>query len=126
MSSKSNTGQGPDDTESSNMDNKESSTRIPLLSKSGPKEKVVAPVGTESHSSVSTSSKQHICTACSCENEANAVICIVCSNVLKPQLMRNHWRCESKTCRGGLYINAGDYGLCQVCGAPKPKAILLE
>jgi hypothetical protein len=60
------------------------------------------------------------CKACSCENDNDAVLCVVCSNVLKPEIMRSHWRCQSAACKGGEYINAGDYGLCQVCNAKKP------
>ena len=59
------------------------------------------------------------CAACSLTNDASALVCIACSNVLKPAQMPNHWRCQSDACRGGVYINIGDYGRCQVCGAAK-------
>src|ERR1700755_473954 len=62
---------------------------------------------TESFRPTSMSSDQHICGACSCENEIDAVICIACSNVLKPELMRSHWKCGSEECQRGPYINAG-------------------
>ena len=62
----------------------------------------------------------NICAACSLDNDASALLCIACSNVLKPAQMPNHWRCQNDTCRGGLYINVGDYGRCQVCGTAKP------
>ncbi|KIW02850.1 uncharacterized protein PV09_05905 [Verruconis gallopava] len=61
-----------------------------------------------------------ICPACSLANEASAMVCAACSNVLRPERMPNHWRCQSDTCRGGVYINVGDYGRCQVCDTPKP------
>jgi hypothetical protein len=61
-----------------------------------------------------------VCGACSCENEQSAIICDVCSNVLRPHLVPDHWTCASEACRGSSCINAGDYGRCQVCGEPKP------
>jgi hypothetical protein len=63
---------------------------------------------------------QNTCACCSCINEPNALVCIVCSNVLDTRAMPNHWRCQSLACRGGEYVNMGDYGICQVCGAKKP------
>lgn len=60
------------------------------------------------------------CQICSLENEPDSVICMACSHVLKPSLMRNHWRCKSDACKGGKYINPGDVGRCGVCGAQKP------
>jgi hypothetical protein len=63
---------------------------------------------------------QGTCACCSCINEPTALVCIVCSNVLNTRAMPNHWRCQSLACRGGEYINMGDYGICQVCGAKKP------
>jgi hypothetical protein len=63
-----------------------------------------------------------ICAACSLANEPTALICTTCSNVLKPAQMPNHWRCQSAACRGGSYINVGDYGGCQVCGTAKPSS----
>ncbi|WPH04285.1 Hypothetical protein R9X50_00717400 [Acrodontium crateriforme] len=61
-----------------------------------------------------------ICQICSLENESDSVICMACSHVLKPSLMRNHWRCTSDACKGTKYINPGDAGRCGVCGAQKP------
>ena len=37
------------------------------------------------------------CSLCSAENEGNAVICIICSNVLRPELVADFWRCKSST-----------------------------
>jgi hypothetical protein len=62
-----------------------------------------------------------VCPVCSLENEPSALICLACSNVLKPAHMPNHWRCHSDACRDGIYINVGDYGRCQVCGIAKPS-----
>lgn len=62
------------------------------------------------------------CLTCSLVNEANAIVCAACSNVLQPKKMPNNWKCKSVTCRGGMYINIGDYGRCQICGAEKPAS----
>jgi ribosomal protein L40E len=102
------------------LDNKQVSGHIPASSIAIPQKTGLTVKETESFSLTSTSFEQHICAACSCENDIDAVICIACSNVLKPELMRNHWQCESDACQRGSYINAGDYGLCQVCGARRP------
>lgn len=50
-------------------------------------------------------------------------MCIACMNVIQPDLMRNHWRCKSDVCKDGEYINAGDYGRCQLCGESKPLTV---
>jgi hypothetical protein len=60
------------------------------------------------------------CEACSFTNELDSTICMACFNVLDPKIVWNHWRCSSDACKGGAYVNSGDYGLCQVCGAKKP------
>jgi len=59
------------------------------------------------------------CPACSFENEAGSVTCIVCSNVLNLRLDANHWKCHGPACKDIHYINAGDVGRCGICGAPK-------
>ena len=60
------------------------------------------------------------CSACSFINDSGAILCATCCNVLDPSTMWNHWRCDSIMCKGGPYVNAGDYGRCQLCGATKP------
>ncbi len=62
------------------------------------------------------------CPICSLENDLASSTCMACSNVLKPSLMRNSWRCKSATCKGSKYVNAADVGRCGVCGAQKPAA----
>lgn len=59
------------------------------------------------------------CTTCSFENADNDILCMICSNVLKPSIMRNTWKCKSTTCDGSSFINHGDSGRCAVCGEPK-------
>lgn len=67
------------------------------------------------YSSATTTS----CTVCSLQNEAGSITCMVCANVLNPNIDSNHWRCKSDTCKNSSYINAGDVAWCGVCGAPK-------
>jgi hypothetical protein len=62
-----------------------------------------------------------ICPICSLENIEISPTCIACSHVLLPHLIPNHWRCQSETCKTSAYINAGDVGRCNLCGAQKPK-----
>ena len=71
------------------------------------------PKGEECPSNVS-------CPLCSMINERSALICLACSHVLQPQLMQSTWRCQSSTCQGSKYLNAGDCGLCGVCGSSRP------
>jgi DNA-dependent metalloprotease WSS1 len=59
------------------------------------------------------------CSVCSMENESTTLTCMACSNVLKPDFVPNSWRCNSSSCKGSEYINAGDVGLCGVCDARK-------
>jgi hypothetical protein len=59
------------------------------------------------------------CPVCSMLNEKTALTCMVCSNVLKPEFVPNCWRCQNLTCKGSCYVNAGDVGLCGVCGNRK-------
>ncbi|KAH7085697.1 WLM domain-containing protein [Paraphoma chrysanthemicola] len=57
-----------------------------------------------------------ICAICSLENEAVALTCMACANVLKPDFEPGHWQCGSAACEGSKYINSGDAGSCGVCG----------
>ncbi|KAI4138960.1 MAG: hypothetical protein L6R39_006529 [Caloplaca ligustica] len=61
------------------------------------------------------------CRICSMANEPSALVCGACSNVLQPQLMPGHWRCQTSACHGTEYTNAGDCGVCGVCGGKKPR-----
>ena len=71
---------------------------------------------------VSTATEDNIiaCPICSMTNDTTALLCTACSHVLKPESVPDHWQCRSSTCRGSHYINAGDYGLCGICGSKKP------
>jgi DNA-dependent metalloprotease WSS1 len=57
------------------------------------------------------------CPTCSFSNAPNELLCIICSNVLRPNIIRNTWKCQSQTCRGSAFINHGDSGRCAVCGS---------
>ena len=59
------------------------------------------------------------CPVCSVDNEPVALTCIVCANVLRPEFVVGAWRCKSSACKDSKYVNAGDVGLCGVCGARK-------
>ncbi|KAK0247447.1 hypothetical protein B0A54_08337 [Friedmanniomyces endolithicus] len=84
----------------------------------------VADVGTTQQPCAAASSTSTLtCPICSLENERTVPMCIACSHVLKPALLKDHWRCLSGTCAGSKYINAGDVGRCGLCGAQKPAKI---
>lgn len=64
------------------------------------------------------------CPICSLLNPSSplSTICIACGHVLDLKSHPNHWRCASIACRDSAYVNAGDYGLCGICGARRVKA----
>ena len=62
------------------------------------------------------------CPICSMENPHNSPLCQACSHVLKPDLIPNHWRCQSAECKDSAYLNNGDSGLCGVCGGRRPAS----
>lgn len=59
------------------------------------------------------------CPVCSLENEAGALTCLACANVLRPDESQRHWKCTSDTCQESVYINAGDTARCGICGTTK-------
>lgn len=70
--------------------------------------------------STQTASRTPACPVCSAENNVGSPTCMVCANVLNPKMVLDIWKCQSDVCRGGLYTNAGDYGVCGLCGE-KPR-----
>lgn len=70
--------------------------------------------------STETVSRTPACPVCSAENNVGSPTCMVCANVLDPKKVLDVWKCQSDVCRGGLYTNAGDYGVCGLCGE-KPR-----
>lgn len=66
-----------------------------------------------------TDARELACSACSVVNEDNAILCMVCANVLEPGKMPNAWKCSRSTCGDSTYRNAGDVGICGICGQRK-------
>ena len=62
------------------------------------------------------------CQVCSFANEEFSVTCWMCANVLDPSSVPNSWRCQSQSCAGSRYVNAGDCGVCGVCYARRPPS----
>lgn len=84
-------------------------THKPMPSKTHP---------TSNHTPAATG-KSTSCPVCSFENEAYTVTCSMCSNVIDPDSVPGTWSCHSPSCRGGIFLNAGDCGTCGVCGQRK-------
>jgi hypothetical protein len=78
------------------------------------------PVQTITRAATPNSPRIFACPVCSLENDPDTPTCMACANVLRPQLMPNHWRCRSDACQGTRYINPGDAGRCGLCQAKKP------
>ncbi|KAK0655713.1 WLM domain-containing protein [Cercophora newfieldiana] len=62
------------------------------------------------------------CSVCSFANDRMAPTCAICANVLHIKSMPGAWACSSQTCRGSIYRNAADCGVCGVCGERKVAA----
>lgn len=60
-----------------------------------------------------------ICAVCSLENSHEALTCLACAHVLDTTRMTRFWRCDSDACRGGVYVNSEDAGMCGLCGSSK-------
>ncbi|KAI0600915.1 WLM domain-containing protein [Biscogniauxia sp. FL1348] len=61
------------------------------------------------------------CPLCSFRNEASAATCGVCAHVLQPEKVVGTWRCDSAACKSSVYLNAGDAGVCGLCGERRRK-----
>jgi DNA-dependent metalloprotease WSS1 len=59
------------------------------------------------------------CPICSLTNGRLNPTCLACAHVLDPTKDPKHWQCKSEACSGSHYVNAGDVGLCGVCGEKK-------
>lgn len=68
---------------------------------------------------VDTSQKALSCGVCTTENDPEALICMICSNVLDLERLPNYWYCKHMECRGSVYVNHGDSGRCGLCGNPR-------
>ena len=60
------------------------------------------------------------CPLCSLDNDATVLRCAACANVLRPDAVQGSWTCGSASCDGTGYVNAGDCGVCGLCGERKP------
>lgn len=60
-----------------------------------------------------------ICPMCSFDNGLGTFICSICSHVLNPRRVPNSWKCNSSSCQDSMYLNAGDSGICGICGQRK-------
>lgn len=64
------------------------------------------------------------CPICSLENPRLNATCLACSHVIDPYKDPRHWSCQSDACREGStgYLNAGDTGICGICGVRKSSS----
>ncbi|KAI5866956.1 WLM-domain-containing protein [Durotheca rogersii] len=96
-------------------ENRYSIENWPCESKKSPSGKatdITAPVGGRTGAGASAG----ICPLCSFDSGCDATICGVCSHVLNRAKVPDSWKCTAVTCRGSLYLNAGDVRICGVCG----------
>jgi DNA-dependent metalloprotease WSS1 len=56
------------------------------------------------------------CPICSLTNDPLVPTCAACGHVLDTRRDPLHWRCQGEACRGSEYVNAGDAGVCGLCG----------
>ena len=68
---------------------------------------------------VQTKSTTTTCAVCSLANEVGSLVCAICSNVLNPHIVADHWKCSSTACEGSQYVNSGDVGRCGACGSTR-------
>ena len=59
------------------------------------------------------------CPMCSFDSGPDAAICRICSHVMDPGRVPGTWKCSRASCAESLFLNAGDAGVCGVCGARK-------
>lgn len=66
------------------------------------------------------------CQICSLENPALNATCLACAHVIDPDKDPRYWSCQSEVCREGStgYLNAGDTGICGVCGSRRLSALV--
>lgn len=86
-------------------------------------EKTLKPVATAVDQDLPTSpaitTAAVVCAVCSLENLPDALICMACSNGLDLERLPQYWYCKSIECRGTVYVNHGDNGVCGLCGNKK-------
>lgn len=67
----------------------------------------------------SSASTSGICSMCSFDSGPGAVICSICSHVMVPKRVPDTWKCKRPACIDSPFLNAGDSGMCGVCGKRK-------
>lgn len=77
------------------------------------------PTTTKAMATTKPSVKPVSCEVCSLSNALGSLTCVVCSNVLRPDVVE-HWKCKSGPCKESGYINADGVGACGACGQAKP------
>ncbi|KAI5923700.1 WLM domain-containing protein [Camillea tinctor] len=92
----------------------EKSTNTPAINR-GNKSKSTSSVAT-SRDRVPATVPAGECPLCSFRNEPAAATCAVCAHVLLPDRVVGAWRCGSAGCKDSGYLNAGDAGVCGLCG----------
>ena len=60
------------------------------------------------------------CGICTFANAPSAVRCEMCAHVLAPASDPRAWACMSDMCKTRGFVNAGDCGVCCLCGKKKP------
>ncbi|KAI0396217.1 WLM-domain-containing protein [Xylariaceae sp. FL0594] len=58
---------------------------------------------------------ERFCPICSFQNTSDTMTCGACSHVLDLARVA-HWTCKGEECKGSLYKNPDDAGVCGVCG----------
>jgi hypothetical protein len=66
-----------------------------------------------------TTSSRVDCPICTTSNDRLNPTCTVCAHVLDKTKMPSYWVCKSEACQATEYVNAGDAGLCGICGSKK-------
>ena len=60
-----------------------------------------------------------VCSMCSFDSGPEAAVCSICSHVMDPRKVPDTWSCKSASCKDSFFLNAGDAGVCSVCGERK-------
>ncbi|KAI1611576.1 WLM domain-containing protein [Exophiala viscosa] len=106
-------------TEASTAAKRESPAQAPKAPKSMSIDELQADAHPVPFKNFTTSSKTLVaCPICSLENPRLNATCMACAHVLDPKKDPRHWSCQSEACKdsGSVYLNAGDVGVCGICG----------
>ena len=84
-----------------------------------PQSSAPTPSHSQPEAAPSSSPEEQICAVCSLSNGPESLTCAACAHVLDAERLPRHWKCQSETCKGGVYVNSEDAGVCGVCGRAK-------